>query len=168
MHQPARLPENFDQNSREHPCSGIWFQNTLPHPPPPKIKIVRGVQVQPYPEHPPNEKLLTFFPEFKSQLTLQKWKTLTFFAEFKSELTQKTPPWKWKTLTLFAEFKSELTQNTPSPKMNKECFSALCRTSVTFGFCCVWSGWMLIGWTAVCVWKPCILSASIACGICCV
>ena len=29
--------------------------------------------------------------------------------------------------------------------LNKECFSALCRTSVTHGFCCVWSGWMLIG-----------------------
>ena len=32
MHRPARLPENFDQNSGEHPCSGIWFQNTPPSP----------------------------------------------------------------------------------------------------------------------------------------
>ena len=35
-------------------------------------------------------------------------------------------------------------------------------------FCCVWSGWMLIGWVAVCVWKAHILIASVACGICCV
>ena len=28
---------------------------------------------------------------------------------------------------------------------NKECFSALCYASVTCGFCCVWSSWMLIG-----------------------
>ena len=28
---------------------------------------------------------------------------------------------------------------------NKKCFSALCCTSVTRSFCCVWSGWMLIG-----------------------
>ena len=27
----------------------------------------------------------------------------------------------------------------------KECFSALCRASVTRGCCCVWSSWMLIG-----------------------
>ena len=51
---------------------------------------------------------------------------------------------------------------------NKECDSALCCASVTRGFCCIWSSWMLIGWMAACVWKPCILIASIACGICCV
>ena len=32
---------------------------------------------------------------------------------------------------------------------NKKCFSALCCASVTLGFCCIWSGWMLIGWMAV-------------------
>ena len=37
--------------------------------------------------------------------------------------------------------------------------------SVTCGFCCIWSGWMLIGWAAVCVWKACILIASVACGM---
>ena len=30
MHQPARLPENFDQISPKHPCSGISFQNSPP------------------------------------------------------------------------------------------------------------------------------------------
>ena len=30
-------------------------------------------------------------------------------------------------------------------KLNKECLSVLCRASVTHGFCCVWSGWLLIG-----------------------
>ena len=51
MHQPARLPENFDQISPKHPCSGIL------HRTPPQIKIVPRVQVRPYPEYPPNEKL---------------------------------------------------------------------------------------------------------------
>ena len=58
MHQPARLPENFDKTK--------FLQNTpvlefcTEHPPPPQLKIVPRVQVQPYPEHPPppeNEKL---------------------------------------------------------------------------------------------------------------
>ena len=49
MHLPARLPENFDQISPEHPCSGIWHRT----PPPPKIKFFPRVQVQPYPEDPP-------------------------------------------------------------------------------------------------------------------
>ena len=49
IHQPARLPENFDQISPKHLCSGILFQNS----PPLKIKIVSRVQVRPYPEHPP-------------------------------------------------------------------------------------------------------------------
>ena len=104
MHQPARLPENFDQilQNTPSPCSGIWFQNT---PPPLKIKIVPRVQVQPYPEHPSrpeNEKTLTFFPEFKFELTqnppppqkmknqLLSWGVLVFlkFWQFWSELTK--------------------------------------------------------------------------------
>ena len=72
MHQPARLPENFHQISPKHPCSGILHRTT----PPPKIKIVPRVQVQPYPETVPLPR---------------KWKTLTFFSEFRSELTQNTP-----------------------------------------------------------------------------
>ena len=90
----------------------------------PKMKnsnFLSWVQIWAYPEHPPWKwKTLTFFAEFKSELTQNtppQWKTLTFFAEFKSELTQNTPP-QWKTLTFFAEFKSELTQNTPPPMKN--------------------------------------------------
>ena len=71
VYQSARLPENFDQISPEHPCSGIWHRT----PPLPKIKIFPRVQVRSYLEHPP-----------------RKWKTLTFFPEFRSELTQNTPP----------------------------------------------------------------------------
>ena len=71
MHQPARLPENFDQISPKHPCSGILHRTPLPW----KLKL---------------------FPESKSGLTQntlppRKWKTLTFFPEFRSELTQNTP-----------------------------------------------------------------------------
>ena len=109
MYQPARLPENFDQISPEHLCSGIWFQNT------------------------PSPQKLKFLPESKSGLTQntpphRKWKTLTFFPEFRSELTQNIPPWKWKTLTFFPEFRSEITQNTdpppppPPPKMKNSNF----------------------------------------------
>ena len=109
------------------------------HPPPPlkwkNSNFLSWVQIWAYPEHPPRQwKTLTFFPEFKSELTQntcpqkmknsnflswvqiwaypehpppRKWKTLTFFPEFKSELTQNTPlPRKWKTLTFFPEFKS--------------------------------------------------------------
>ena len=36
-------------------------------------------------------------------------------------------------------------QQSEAKFLNKEYFSALCRASVTCGFCCVWSGWMLIG-----------------------
>ena len=69
------------------------------------------VQIWVYTEYPPPEmKTLTFFPEFKSELTKNtppcppspKWKILTFFPEFKSELTQNTPhnptptPWRLK------------------------------------------------------------------------
>ena len=107
MHQPARLPENFDQIFPEHPCSGIWHRT----PPPPQWKTQ-----------------LSFL---SSDLSLhrtpplpRKWKTLTFFPEFRSELTQNTPARKWKTLTFFPEFRSELTQNTPllPPKMKNSNF----------------------------------------------
>ena len=109
MHQPARLPENVDQISAKHPCSGILHRT--PPPPSQKSKIVPRVLVQPYPEHPH-----------------PKWKTLTFFPEFRSELTQNTElpqiqtphPQKWKTLTFFPEFRSELTQNTPPPPPENE------------------------------------------------
>ena len=37
---------------------------------------------------------------------------------------------------------------------------------VKHGFCCVWKSQMLIDWAAVCVWKPCILIASVVCGTC--
>ena len=95
MHQPARLPENFDQISPKHPCSGISFQNSPPPPwklklfpesksgltqnPPPQMKnsnFLSRVQIWAYPEHSPPPR---------------KWKTLTFFPEFRSELTQNTP-----------------------------------------------------------------------------
>ena len=52
MHQPARLPEIFDQISVEI--------GSRTHTPPLKTEIVPRVQVRPYPEHPPspeNEKL---------------------------------------------------------------------------------------------------------------
>ena len=61
MHQPARLPENFDQILQITPPPPFW--NSVPEDcPPPKIKIVPRVQVQPYLEHPTppppkNEKL---------------------------------------------------------------------------------------------------------------
>ena len=103
--------------------------------------LISWVQIWAYPEHPPPKwKTLTFFPEFKSELTQNPPappnEKLTFFPEFKSELTQNAPPpkWKtnllswvqiwaypehhppkWKTLTFFPEFKCELTQNTHPP-----------------------------------------------------
>ena len=52
MHQQARLPENFDQILQNTPV--LQFGSRTP---PPQIKIVSRVQVRPYPEHPPNEKL---------------------------------------------------------------------------------------------------------------
>ena len=62
MHQPARLPENFDQILQNTPVLELGSR-TPPTPPPPphQIKIIPKVQVRPYPEHPPpppeNEKL---------------------------------------------------------------------------------------------------------------
>ena len=52
--------------------------------------------------------------------------------------------------------------------INKECFSTLCRASVTHGFCCVWSGWMLIGWTAACMFSLAFWLLLLHVGICCV
>ena len=77
MHQPAKLPEIFDQILQNTPV--LEFGSRTPPPPPKKIEIVPRVQVWLYPEHP------------------RKWKTelsfkVTFFPEFKSELTQNTPP----------------------------------------------------------------------------
>ena len=139
MHQPARLPEIFDQISVEHPCSRIWFQNT----PPPKIEIVPRVQVWPYPEHPSplkmkNSNFLSWvqiwaYPEHPPP----KWKTLTFFPEFKSELTQNTPL-QWKTLTFFPEFKSELTQNTPPPAVE------VCEDCIPKGYHLVFRFWIIV------------------------
>ena len=53
---------------------------------------------------------------------------------------------KWTLITIM-----EVSMRHPPPvkrmtaTTNKECFSALCCASVAHGFCCVWSGWMLIG-----------------------
>ena len=47
MHQPARLPENFDHILQNTPTP---FWNLVPEHPP---LIIKRVQVQPYPEHPP-------------------------------------------------------------------------------------------------------------------
>ena len=71
MHQPARLPEIFDQILQNTP--DLEFGSRTPPPP---IEIVPRVQIWAYPEHPPPKK----------------WKTLNLFPEFKSELTQNTPP----------------------------------------------------------------------------
>ena len=71
MHQPARLPEIFDQILQNIPV--LEFGSRAP---PPQIVIVPRVKVWPYPEHPPPPK----------------WKTQTFFPKFRSELTQNTPP----------------------------------------------------------------------------
>ena len=49
-HQDCQL-QKFLTKFSEHPCSGIWFQNTPPPPPPTKFKT------------------LIFFPESKSDLT---------------------------------------------------------------------------------------------------
>ena len=103
MQQPARLPENFDQILAEHPCSGIWYRIPPASPEMKNSNFLSWLQIWAYTEHPP--------PPWK-------WKTLTFFPEFRSELTQNTtplPPPKWKTLTFFPEFRSELTQNTSPP-----------------------------------------------------
>ena len=74
MHQQARLPEIFDQILQNTPVLEFGSR-TLP--PPLKIEIVpRGPSLS-LPRTPP---------------PAPKWKTLTFFPEFKSELTQNTPP----------------------------------------------------------------------------
>ena len=148
MHQPARLPENFDQISPKHPCSGIlhrtppsprkmknsnflsWVQiwaypehtpsprkmknsNFLSwvqiwaypeHTPPPKMKnsnFLSWVQILAYPEHPPpkmkNSNFLSWVQIWAYPEHPAKMKTLTFFPEFRSELTENTaPPRKWK------------------------------------------------------------------------
>ena len=122
IQQPARLPENFDQISPKHPCSGIWFQNT---PPPRQIKIIPRVQVQPYPEHPaPKWKTLTFFPEFRSELTQNtphKWKT-NFLSWVQIWVYPEHPPQNEK-LTFVPEFRSELTQNPPPQRKNSNFLS---------------------------------------------
>ena len=61
MHQPARLPEIFEQILQNTPV--LEFGSRTPPPPtPPQNEIAARVQVRPYPEHPPppqteNEKL---------------------------------------------------------------------------------------------------------------
>ena len=97
MQQPARLPENFDKILAEHPCSAIWHRT----PPPSKWKT------------------LTFFPEFRSELTHNtppgNEKLYLSFLSSDLSLHRTPPPENEKTLTFFSEFRSELTQNTPPP-----------------------------------------------------
>ena len=56
MHQPARLPEIFDQILQNTPVLEFGSK----HPPSPKIEIVPRVQVWPYPEHPSQMKNSNF------------------------------------------------------------------------------------------------------------
>ena len=85
MHQPARIPEIFDQILQNTPV--LEFGSRTPLPRKWKTNFLSWVQIWAYPEHPPPLPW--------------KWKTITFFLEFKSELTQNThthrPPPKWKT-----------------------------------------------------------------------
>ena len=148
MHQPARLPENFDQISPKHPCSGILHRTPLPpwkwktltffaeftseltvNTPPENenSNFLSWVQIWAYPEHPPPKKMktLTFFPEFTSELTQNtsppKMKNSNFLSWVQIWAYLEHPPPKWKTLTFFPQFRSELTQNTP-PKMKNSNF----------------------------------------------
>ena len=105
MHQPVRLPENFDQILAEHPCSGISHRT----PPPPPMKnsnFLSWVQIWAYTEHP-SLKMKNF--NFLSWVQIWAY-------------TEHPPSWKWKTLTFFPEFRSEPTQNTPPPKMKNSNF----------------------------------------------
>ena len=140
MHQPAMLPENFDQIPQNTPVLEFGSRS------PPQLKIVPRVQIWAYPEQPPTPhrhpkmKNSNFLPEFKSEITQNTHhphppspenENLTFFLSSNLSLPRTPPPphggwsmWrlyppripsrllKMKNSNFLPEFKSELTQNT--------------------------------------------------------